>query len=113
MTDNLRVNAKRLRKEHTPWETKLWAYLRAGKFSNKKFKRQVIIGDYIVDFCCYEKKLIIELDGSQHLSVNAVKRDSIRDMFLVRRGYKVLRFYNNDIDTNLNGVLEVIFSELL
>ena len=97
--------SKLLRRTQTPWESKLWYYLRAGKFKELKFKRQVLIGNYIVDFCCNEKKLIIEIDGSQH---QFLEKDKLRDQFFIKLGYKVLRFWNNDLDNNLEGVLKKI-----
>ena len=95
--------AKPLRRKQTPWENKLWYYLRAGRFGGLKFKRQVPIGEYIVDFCCNEKKIIIELDGSQH---QFSENDKLRNKYFVGMGYRVLRFWNNDIDGNLEGVLQ-------
>lgn len=67
-----------------------------------------MIGEYIVDFCCNEKKLIIELDGGQHNESDNLAKDEMRDNYFRYYGYKVLRFWNNDIDNNLEGVLEVI-----
>ncbi len=94
-------NAKNLRTRSTIWETKLWQYLRGGRFFDYKFKRQVAIEKYIVDFCCNEKKLIIELDGSGY---QFSEKDKIRDKFFEGLGYKILRIWNNDIDNNFDGV---------
>ncbi len=102
------TNSRKLRKTHNPWETKLWQYLRAGRFCNLKFKRQVQIGQYIFDFSCREKMLLIELDGGQHSESNISARDIVKQNFAINQGYKVLRFLNNDIDKNINGVLETI-----
>jgi len=102
------ILAKRLRTAQTPWEAKLWYRLRGNRLLNLKFKRQVPIGKYIVDFCCNERKLVIELDGSQHIDTEHRIRDMERDKFLSQNGYSVLRFYNNEIDTNLEGILEKI-----
>lgn len=105
---NLKQVSKILRKYATPWEQKLWYYLRAKRFYELKFKRQVPLGNYVVDFCCQEKKLIVELDGSHH-NINENKNaDAERQFFLESKGYKVLRFWNNDLDINLEGVLETI-----
>lgn len=98
--------SKNLRKTQNPWEIKLWQHLRAKRFNNLKFKRQVPMGNYIVDFSCDEKKLVIELDGGQH-SV-AQSQDKIRDAFLRKEGYTVLRFWNNEIDNDIEAVLEKI-----
>ena len=104
--------AKNMRSNMTKQEQKLWNVLRAKRFYGFKFKRQVLIGDYIVDFLCPEKKLIIELDGGQHNTPEIIKYDNERTEFLVSKGYKVLRFWNNDIQDNLDGVCEVIKKEL-
>lgn len=73
-----------------------------------KFRRQFKIGNYIVDFCCLEKKLIIELDGSQHTIKQNIIQDKKRQEFLENLGYKVLRFWNNEIDENPDGVIQKI-----
>ncbi len=101
-------HSKTLRKEHNPWEIKLWRYLRANRFYDLKFKRQVQIGNYIYDFSCRSKMLIIELDGGQHARTDISLKDKEKKNFAERVGYKVLRFWNNDLDSNLQGVLEKI-----
>jgi very-short-patch-repair endonuclease len=93
---------KELRKSSTPQELKLWFYLKR-KNLGVKFRRQHGIGPYIVDFYCKEKNLIIEIDGSQHL--DAKEYDKERDDYIETLGIKVLRFWNNEIDTNTEGVL--------
>ena len=100
--------SKSLRSESTLWERKLWYYLRGGRFLGLKFKRQVVIDDYIVDFSCNEKKVVIEVDGSQHNSSKGIAKDKIRDNHLSNAGYKVLRFWDDEIDKNIEGVLERI-----
>ncbi|MFA5991255.1 MAG: endonuclease domain-containing protein [Candidatus Doudnabacteria bacterium] len=100
--------SKTLRKRQTPWESELWYFLRGGRFYNLKFKRQVPMGDYVVDFCCQEKKLIIELDGGHHNQKENRTSDRVRQNFLESKGYKVLRFWNNEFAKNIQGVLEVI-----
>jgi len=97
-------NAKELRKNQTNQEKKLWYELRNRRFFDLKFKRQVPIGNYVVDFLCVEKMLIIELDGGQHNFDKNVVYDKQRTIFLEGLGYKVLRFWNNDINENLEGV---------
>ena len=89
-------NSKNLRSNMTPFEEKLWYYLRAKRFCNLKFRRQVPIGNYIVDFICKDKMLVIELDGSGHLEIQQITHDD------------VIRIYNNDIENNIDGVLEFI-----
>jgi very-short-patch-repair endonuclease len=98
--------AKTLRKRFTDTERLLWKHLRAKQIEGYKFRRQEPIGSYIVDFVCQEKKIVIEVDGGQH-SVER-ERDIARDRWLKEQGYKVLRFWNNEVLTNINGVLEVI-----
>ena len=105
---SLSVQSRLLRKLQTPWETKLWHLLRGKRFYGLKFKRQVPIGKYIVDFCCQEKKIIMELDGGHHNENTAASADQKRQADLESYGYKVLRFWNNELDDNLEGVLETI-----
>ena len=102
--------AKALRKSFTDTERLLWRHLRAKHMEGYKFRRQEPIGSYIVDFVCQEKKIVIEVDGGQH-SVER-ERDFERDKWLVGQGYKVLRFWNNEVLTNITGVLEVIRNNL-
>lgn len=102
-------NSRILRKKETPWESKLWLYLRNG-YLGKKFKRQVRIGQYIVDFCCAKDKLIIELEGGHHNDIMQRKNDYVRERFLENEGYKVIKFWNIDIDKNIEGVLEEILN---
>jgi len=102
----LSINAKSLRKSQTQAEHLLWRNLRARQLDGVKFRRQVPVGNYIVDFVSFEKKIVIELDGGQHAETTA--RDAARDAWLQGRGYKVLRFWDNEIFQNMEGVLEVI-----
>ena len=104
--NQLLKNAKSLRSNQTDAEKKLWYQLRASRFQNLKFKRQKLIGNYIVDFVCLEQKLIIELDGGQH--AEQIEYDKTRTNFLESEGYEVLRFWNNQVLHELEGVLEVI-----
>jgi len=101
--------AKALRKNQTEAEKLLWRLLLAKGLSGLKFRRQQPIGDYIVDFACLEKMLIIEVDGGQH-SEN--ENDQRRDAWLRSRGYTVLRFWNNDVLSNLEGVMERISKQV-
>lgn len=91
----------------TEFEQKLWKNLRDRRFCNVKFRRQVPIGNYIVDFVCFDKRVIIELDGSGHFE--QIEYDEKRNKFFEAQGYKVLRFWNNDLNNNFNGVLDVIY----
>ncbi|MDZ7625563.1 MAG: endonuclease domain-containing protein [Ignavibacteriaceae bacterium] len=100
------IYARELRKNSTIAERRLWQRLRSRNFLNLKFRRQEPIGNYIVDFICYEKKLIVELDGGQHNEF--AEKDIPRTEFLEKEGFKVLRFWNTDVINNINGVLTVI-----
>jgi very-short-patch-repair endonuclease len=98
--------AGELRKESTPAERKLWAYIRNAQLNDVKFRRQHAIGNYVVDFCSPKHKLIIEPDGSQHQDQE--EYDTERTTFLKSRGYRVLRFWNNDVMNDIDGVIECI-----
>ncbi len=100
-----RTHAIELRKEPTPAERKLWAIIRNDQLG-VSFRRQHAIGKYIPDFVCIEKKLIIELDGSQHLEQE--EYDNERTKYLESLGYKVIRFWNNDVMNNIDGVILAI-----
>jgi very-short-patch-repair endonuclease len=104
MKSRLVKHAQVLRKNMTDAERLLWSKLRANQ-SGVKFRRQQPIENYIVDFVCFEQKLIIELDGGQHFES---ERDTKRDDFLRASGYRILRFWNNEVLRNIEGVLEVI-----
>ena len=103
--------AKQLRKDATDAEKLLWRYLRSRSLENVKFRRQQPFGTYIVDFISTEKKLVIELDGGQHATNKA--HDLDRDQDIESEGYKVLRFWNNDVLQKTEGVLERIRIEIL
>jgi very-short-patch-repair endonuclease len=106
MRSDLTKYAKGLRKNPTRAEAILWGKLKARQMEGVKFRRQQPIDNFIVDFISFEKRIVIELDGGQHkLDKN---KDSKRDRMLTESGFKVLRFWNNEIFENLNGVLEVI-----
>ena len=96
--------AKTLRKNLTPQEYKLWQLIRAHRFYGFYFRRQYPIGDYIVDFICRSKQIIIEIDGGQHNCDNNIEYDKTRTNYLSSKGYKVFRFWNNEIDHNFTGV---------
>ena len=104
--------ARELRKNQTPQEKKMWNILRKHQIFGYEFRRQYSIGDYIVDFICREKKIIIELDGGQHNEIKNIEKDTQRTEFLNSLGYKVLRFWNNEVDNNIEGVFEVVKREL-
>jgi UDP-N-acetyl-alpha-D-muramoyl-L-alanyl-L-glutamate epimerase len=102
--------ARRVRENQTNVEGKLWSRLRARQLSGVKFRRQHPIGPFIVDFCCVERGLVVELDGGQHAERNAA--DERRTRLLELFGYRVLRFWDNDVLSNLDGVLERISEAL-
>jgi very-short-patch-repair endonuclease len=102
----LKNRARELRSNQTDVEAKLWRRLRDRQVFGVKFRRQHPIGSYIVDFCCPTLRLIVELDGGQHAEQKAA--DQARTCFLESRGYRVLRFWNNQVMTQLDDVLEEI-----
>ena len=104
-----RTRAIALRKELTPAERKLWAVIRNDQLG-VNFRRQHAIGNYIPDFVCIEKKLIIELDGSQHIEQE--EYDKERTQYLESQGYKVIRFWNNEVMNNIEGVSLAIMNAL-
>jgi very-short-patch-repair endonuclease len=104
--------ARALRKSSTDAERLLWSRLRAGRCEGLKFRRQQPIGRYIVDFVCLERRLVVELDGGQHALPEDRRKDCERDAWLEKEGYTVLRFWNNEVLANTDGVLEVIRKKL-
>ena len=98
--------AIQLRKEPTNAEAKLWAFLRGNKLDGVNFRRQHAIGKYIVDFCSLKKKLVVELDGSQHLEQE--EHDQGRTLYLKSEGYRVIRFWNNQVMNDIEGVIKTI-----
>ncbi len=103
--------AKQLRHQQTIAEQKMWWLLRSRAFNGYKFCRQYLIGPVIADFCCRKRKLVIELDGSQH--IDNQDYDQERTRYLQEQGYRVLRFWNRDFLLNQKEVLETILSVLL
>lgn len=104
------AHAKRMRSQMTPAEDKLWQELRAKRLSGYKFRRQVIMGSYIVDFVCEQAKLIIEVDGVHH--DDNIEYDNERTQFLKSMGYQVIRYKNGSVLADLNEVLDDIFHHL-
>ncbi len=109
-TPKVFANSRELRHNQTEAEQKLWSALRAHQTEAVHFRRQHAIGNYIVDFCSPRHKLIIELDGSQHLEQTAYDQD--RTEFLQSKCYRVLRFWNNEVLNDLNGVIVAIQNAL-
>jgi len=100
------ARARSLRANITNAERKLWYALRDRRFAGYKFRRQVPVGPYIADFVCYSARLVIEIDGGQHADS---ARDARRDRWFARNGFRVLRFWNNEVLQNLEGVWTLIF----
>ena len=110
--DNKYILARKLRKNLTPQERKIWNLLKNHQFHGLEFRRQHPIGDYVVDFVCRKQKLIIEIDGGQHNFEENKIYDIERSSYLNKLEFKVLRFWNNDIDGNIDGVFEIIENHL-
>ena len=107
-----RATAKRLRTSTTPHERALWRALKELPTERTHFRRQAPIGPYVVDFFCPAAHLIIELDGGHHNEDEIARRDSERQLWLEKEGYRVVRFWNSEITGDLNAVLERIYVEL-
>ena len=103
---------RRLRRDQTEVEKKLWWRLRNRDFLGLKFYRQYSVGPYILDFYCPELRLAIELDGGQHNETEGMQRDEARTKFLERDDIRVMRFWNNEVIENFHGVLEKLREEV-
>ena len=110
ISPNIKTNSRKLRSELTEAETHLWQHLRARQVCGKKFRRQHPVGNYILDFACIEARLAIEVDGGQHSEIQS--QDNLRTAWLETQGWKVLRFWNNEVLQNIEGVLEIILNTL-
>ena len=108
--DGAAARARSLRQNMTEAEIQIWQILRAHRMNGHKFRRQVPIGRYIADFVCHEARLVVEIDGGQHDSSSP--RETERSGFLQNEGYRILRFWNNEILANPDGVQETIVNEL-
>ncbi len=107
-----RDRGRRLRAKSTEEERKLWRHLRAKRFGGFKFRRQHRIGPFFADLCCPGRRLIIELDGGQHAEQEEGRRDAVRTAYLNEQGYRVIRFWNEQVNTELDDVLEAIYAAL-
>jgi very-short-patch-repair endonuclease len=105
-------NARALRKHLTPQEVKIWVKLRELRPLGFHFRKQIPIGDYIVDFAALSARIVIEIDGGQHAMPEGLRSDDERDKFLRSRGFHILRYWNSDVDRNLRGVMEDILRHL-
>ncbi|MEL1262802.1 endonuclease domain-containing protein [Pseudoxanthomonas putridarboris] len=99
-------HSRKLRREMTDAERNLWRHLRAGGLGGLKFRRQHPIPPYIADFCCVERKLVIELDGSQHTD----EKDAVRTRYLQSQGWQVVRFWDNEVLNDMEAVVEAIWN---
>lgn len=106
----IRSRARALRNNPTDVEKLLWRRLRMWQLDGYKFRRQQPLGNYIVDFVCFEKRVIVEVDGGQHAEQTSY--DAERDAWLRDHGFSVLRFWNNDVLQNINSVKDIILSKL-
>ncbi|ELI6422577.1 TPA: endonuclease domain-containing protein [Aeromonas veronii] len=104
--------AKRLRRDATQAEQKLWQQLRNRRLAGLKFRRQMPIGPYVVDFICLEQGLVIEVDGSQHGTLANQMHDEARTAYLNQQGFRVIRVWNNDVLSRMEVVLAHIWLSL-
>ena len=104
--------ARKLRRNSSPPEQAMWRILHTFRHQGYHFRRQVEIGSYYVDFACHHPALVIEVDGGTHTSNPQLSNDGVRDDYLAGRGYRVLRFWNNDVMGNPDGVYVMIAAEL-
>jgi very-short-patch-repair endonuclease len=104
--------ARQLRRTETRAEQVLWSWLRARRLGSAKFRRQEPIGNYIVDFVCFDRKLIIEVDGAHHSDTDIAENDVVRTQWLESQGLRVLRFSNGDILDNAGAVIAQIAKAL-
>ncbi|MBV8534462.1 MAG: endonuclease domain-containing protein [Alphaproteobacteria bacterium] len=102
--------ARKLRSHPTDAESRLWARLRRNQIDGFRFRRQVPLGPYVADFVCFEARLVIEVDGGQHSEMTT---DATRTAWLEARRFQVMRFWNNDVLGNLDGVVQTIRDALL
>jgi len=102
------ARARRLRREQPDAELVLWHRLRARRLNGLRFRRQFPIGAFIADFCCKERHLVVELDGGQHGEQKAAAKDKFRSRRIEERDYCVIRFWNNEVLTDIDSVLQTI-----
>jgi very-short-patch-repair endonuclease len=102
--------AKRLRRDMTEAEKKLWYRIRLGQLEGHQFRKQVPVDQYILDFACLRKRLALEVDGSQHAEIS--KAEDERNRFLRREGYSVVRYWNSEVMQNIDGVLLDLLAKL-
>jgi very-short-patch-repair endonuclease len=104
--------ARQLRRDQTPHELTLWRELRQLRTQGFHVRRQAPFRGYVLDFVCFSRRVVVELDGGQHTEVDHIRHDAVRDAVLKREGFVTLRFWNAEIDDNLDGVVETIWRTL-
>jgi very-short-patch-repair endonuclease len=110
MSDHLRRRATAMRNAPTKAEAAAWQMLRKSRTNGAKFRRQAVLGPYVVDFVCFDPRVIVEIDGGQHAV--AARRDAARTAWLETQGYCVLRFWNHDVLANPEGVRDSIVAAI-
>src|SRR5258708_38691370 len=108
VSETQRIRAKHLRREMTRAVTLLWRHLKANRLAGLGFRRQSPMGNYIADFVAHSCKLVVEVDGESHDFESRIRHDAKRDAWFASRGYRVLRFTNDDVMKNLEGVVLAI-----
>ncbi len=104
--------ARYLRRNQTDAERRLWVHLREMKHDGFHFRRQCPVGPYVADFLCYSARIVVEVDGGQHGTEPGLAHDEKRDAWFEANGYRVLRYWNDDVRKNVEGVVETILSVL-
>ena len=112
MTDMADERARYLRRNQTEAERRLWLYLKDMKREGFHFRRQCPVGPYVADFLCYSARIIVEVDGGQHGMDAGIEHDRRRDEWFEKNGFRVLRYWNNDVLGNTEGVMETILNTL-
>jgi len=107
-----KTERRRLRKNATDAEVKLWSILRDRRMAGFKFFRQYGVGPYVLDFYCPERRLAVEVDGGQHAEAHGLQHDAGRDGYLSKQGIRVIRLWNNEVLQNADGVTHRIKEEL-
>jgi len=107
-----KTERRRLRKNATDAEVKLWSILRGRRMAGFKFFRQYGVGPYVLDFYCPERRLAVEVDGGQHAEAHGLQHDAERDGYLSKQGIRVIRLWNNEVLQNADGVTHRIKEEL-
>jgi very-short-patch-repair endonuclease len=113
MRNRLTPVARSLRRNSTNAEGRLWEGLRRSQVAGFRFRRQVRLGGFIVDFASFDARLVVEVDGATHSTDKEIARDSARSATLASQGFAVLRFTNDDVYRNLGGVLETVYARLM